>query len=127
MGIETFQRYNGDALNPGIEWSEAGPTEKLTPVAEKPGFPASTVAYCRWHWSTLEPVKGEVHWEIIDLALHEARRHGQRLAMRLMPYDPKYRLPEWYRDSGAARANSDTSKDGKIWQPDFSDPLYFRY
>jgi len=127
MGIETFQRYNGDTLNPGIKWSEAGPTEKLTPLAEKPDFPASTVAYCRWHWSTLEPVKGEVHWEIIDLALREARRHGQRLAMRLMPYDPKHPLPQWYRDSGAARANSDSSKDGKIWQPDFSDPLYFKY
>jgi hypothetical protein len=127
MGIQTFQRYNGDALNPGVEWSEAGPTEKIAPPAEKPDFPLSTVAYCRWHWSTIEPVQGNVRWDIIDLALREARRHGQRLAMRLMPYDPKHPLPHWYRDSGARRANSDSSKDGKIWQPDFSDPLYFKY
>jgi hypothetical protein len=127
MGIETFQRYNGDALNEGLKWSEEGPAQPLTAPAEKPDFPQSTVAYCRWHWATLEPIQGKVHWEIIDLALAEARRHGQRLAIRLMPYDPQHPLPLWYRNSGARRANADSSKDRKIWQPDFSDPLYFKY
>ncbi len=127
MGIQTFQRYNGDALNPGVEWSEEGPVAPLVAPPQKPDFPPSTVAYCRWHWATLEPVQGHVKWEIIDLALQQARLHGQRLMIRLMPYDPKHPLPEWYRKSGARRANSDASKDGKIWQPDFSDPLYFKY
>jgi hypothetical protein len=127
MGIQTFQRYNGDALNPGVKWSEEGPVQALKAPAEKPDFPDSTVAYCRWHWATLEPVHGQIRWDIIDLALAEAKRHGQRLAIRLMPYDPEHPLPEWYRKSGARRANSDSSKDGKIWQPDFSDPLYFKY
>jgi hypothetical protein len=127
MGIQTLQRYNGDALNAGIEWSEEGPVQILKPPAEKPEFPSSTVAYCRWHWSTLEPKQGDVHWEIIDQALAEARRHRQRLAIRLMPYDPKHPLPEWYRASSARRANSLSSKDSEIWQPDFADPLYFKY
>lgn len=127
MGVQTFQRYNGDALNQGVEWSEEGPVHVLEPSPKAPDFPASTVAYCRWHWATIEPEQGKVHWEIIDLALAEARRHGQRLAIRLMPYDPKHQLPEWYRNSGARRANTASSKDGKIWQPDFSDPLYFKY
>jgi hypothetical protein len=127
IGIQTFQRYNGDALNQGVEWSEEGPTRILVSPSSRPEFPESTVAYCRWHWATLEPAQGEVHWNIIDLALREARRHGQRLAIRLMPYDPKHPLPEWYRHSGAHRANSNASKDSNIWQPDFSDPLYFKY
>ena len=127
MGIQTFQRYNGDALNPGVEWSEEGPINILMPPSRRPDFPMSTVAYCRWHWSTLESEQGKVRWDIIDLALQQARRHGQRLAIRLMPYDPKHALPDWYRSSGARRANSDSSKDGKIWQPDFSDPLYSKY
>jgi len=114
-------------LNAGVEWSEEGPIRVLLPPQQRPDFPASTVAYCRWHWSTLEPQQGNVRWEIIDLALREARRHGQRLAMRLMPYDLKHPLPEWYRRSGARRANSDSSEDGNIWQPDFSDPLYFKF
>jgi hypothetical protein len=127
MGIQTFQRYNGDALNPGVKWSEEGPVQLLVPPSTKPDFPGSTVAYCRWHWATLEPEQGKVKWEIIDLALEQAKRHGQRLAIRLMPYDPKHELPEWYRKSGARRANNDSAKDGKIWQPDFSDPLYYKY
>lgn len=127
MGVQTFQRYNGEALNQGVKWSEEGPVHRLDAPSEAPEFPQSTVAYCRWHWATLETVQGKVHWEIIDLALAEARRHGQRLAIRLMPYDPKHQLPEWYRNSGARRANTASSKDGKMWQPDFSDPLYFKY
>ena len=127
MGVQTFQRYNGDALNRGVKWSEEGPLQPLRAAAEKLDFPQSTVAYCRWHWAILEPVQGQVHWEIIDLALSEARRHGQRLAIRLMPYDPKHQLPEWYRKSGARRANTNSAKDGEMWQPDFSDPLYFKY
>lgn len=126
MGVQTFQRYNGDALNQGVEWSEEGPVRVLDTPAKPPDFPQSTVAYCRWHWATLEPEQEKVHWEIIDLALAEAKRHGQRLAIRLMPYDPKHQLPEWYRNSGARRANTATSKDSDIWQPDFSDPLYFK-
>jgi hypothetical protein len=44
-----------------------------------------------------------------------------------MPYDQKHPLPEWYQNSGARRANKPTDKDGAIWQPDFSDPLYLKY
>jgi hypothetical protein len=127
MGIQTFQRYNGDALNPGVTWSEEGPVRLLVPPSTKPDFPGSTVAYCRWHWATLEAEQGKVKWEIIELALKEARGHGQRLTIRLMPYDPKHALPDWYRNSGARRANNDSAKDGKTWQPDFSDPLYYKY
>jgi hypothetical protein len=127
MGIQTFQRYNGDGLNAGVAWSEEGPVTRLKKPATPPVLPDSTVAYHRWFWSTLEPAKGEVRWEIIDLALAEAHRHGQRLAIRLAPYDPDHPLPQWYRESGAKRANTPQSKDGKIWQPDFSDPLYYQY
>src|ERR1035437_8780383 len=53
MGIQTFQRYNGDPLNPGTTWSEEGPTG---PIAQGPApdFPKSTIAYCRWFWEALE-------------------------------------------------------------------------
>src|SRR5256886_1618117 len=70
---------------------------------------------------------GKFHWEIVDLALEEARAHGQTLAIRLMPYSNQDSLPVWYRNSGARRANKATDKDGEIWQPDFSDPLFLKY
>jgi len=127
MGIQTFQRFNGDAINPGLGWSEEGPVVKLAPAAGAVDFPASTISYCRWFWETLEPEQGKVRWEILDEALRQAHAHHQTLAIRLMPYDQKHPLPEWYRKSGARRANQPTDKDGEIWQPDFADPLYMKY
>ena len=126
MGIQTFQRFNGDPLNVDLKWSEEGPTAKLAAGA-KPDFPDTSLSYCRWFWEALEPERGKYRWEILDNALAEARAHGQTLDIRLMPYDQKHPLPEWYRNSGARRANQPTDKDGAIWQPDFSDPLYLKY
>jgi hypothetical protein len=127
MGITTFQRFNGQALNPPLTWSEEGPTEKLADPERKPEFPPTSVSYCRWVWDVIEPKRGEFHWEIIDLALREAREHGQTLAIRLMPYTDKHPLPDWYRSSGARRANQPADKDGNIWQPDYTDPLFLKY
>jgi hypothetical protein len=127
MGIQTFQRFAGQALNTGLQWSEEGPLARAATAAKAAEFPGSSIAYCRWFWATLEPVKGQVRWEILDSALAEARAHGQTLAIRLMPYDEGHPLPEWYRTSGARRANKATDKDGKIWQPDFADPLYLEH
>ena len=127
MGVQTFQRFNGDALNAGLRWSEEGPTAVLKPAAEKPDFPESSISYCRWFWNVLEPEQGKYNWSLIDLALEQARLHHQTLAIRMMPYDERHPLPEWYQNSGAHRANKPSDPDGKIWQPDFSDPLYLKY
>jgi hypothetical protein len=124
MGIQTFQRYNGDALNTGVKWSEEGPIETPAASAGVVDFPPSTIAYCRWFWETIEPEQGKVRWEILDRALADAAKHGQQLAIRLMPYDQKHPLPKWYRASGAKRLNHEGDA---IWEPDFSDPLYLRH
>ena len=127
MGITTFQRFNGQVTNSPLKWSEIGPVTKLPQAATKPDFPETSISYCRWYWNVLETEPGKFHWEIVDLALEEARAHGQTLAIRLMPYSNQDPLPAWYRNSGARRANKPADKDGEIWQPDFSDPLFFKY
>ena len=127
MGITTFQRFNGQELNPPTKWSEIGPVTKLPQASPRSDFPEASIAYCRWYWNVLQPERGKFHWEIVDLAIDEARAHGQTLAIRLMPYSNQDPLPEWYRNSGARRANKPADKDGQIWQPDFSDPLYLKY
>jgi Domain of unknown function (DUF4832)/Beta-galactosidase len=127
MGITTFQRFNGQPLNPPLSWSEEGPTERIADPQQKPEFPLTSVSYCRWVWDVIEPKRGEFRWEIIDLALAQAREHGQTLAIRLMPYTDKHALPDWYRNSGARRANKPSDKDKNIWQPDYTDPLFLKY
>src|SRR3954469_14480134 len=126
MGITTFNRFNGQATNPPLEWSELGPVAKLPQAATKPDFPDTTIAYLRWYWNALEPEQGKIRWDILDLALEEARAHGQTLAIRLMPYSNRDPLPGWYASTGARRANKPADKDGSIWQPDFSDPLFLK-
>src|SRR5512132_1352707 len=69
MGIQTFQRVNGDAINPGSRWSEAGPTAAPEGAAAKPDFPAASIAYYRWFWSQLEPEPGKYDWTGVDLAI----------------------------------------------------------
>src|SRR6266581_218282 len=59
MGITTFQRFNGQALNPSLTWSEEGPTERLVDAEPKPEFPPTSVSYCRWVWDVIEPKRGE--------------------------------------------------------------------
>ncbi|RPI29388.1 MAG: DUF4832 domain-containing protein [Acidobacteria bacterium] len=127
MGITTFQRFNRQAIYPDLRWSEVGP-EKAEPDSPSPvNFPGTSVAYLRWFWYQLEPEQGRYNWDIIDGALEQARSHGQQLQLRVMPYDQKSPLPEWYRKSGARRANRDTDQDGQIWSPDSDDPLYFKH
>src|SRR5258708_15766343 len=125
MGIETFNRFSGQALNEGVTWSEVGPEAVLPDApAGAVDFPGSSVAYLRWFWFQLEPEPGHYRWEIIDSALAEARRHGQTLGVRLMPYDNHHPLPEWYRKSDARRANKPEDKDGDIWAPGYAEPTY---
>src|SRR5262249_14764188 len=38
MGITTFQRFNGQELNPPLKWSELGPEKKLPQATTKPDF-----------------------------------------------------------------------------------------
>src|SRR5690349_20221358 len=90
MGIQTFQRVNGDAINPGMRWSEAGPTAAPDAAAAKVDFPESSIAYYRWFWSQLEPKRGEYVWDAIDTALARAHAHGQTVDFRLMPYDQQH-------------------------------------
>lgn len=127
MGITTFQRFNGQELNSLYKWSERGPEAELHDAPAKPDFPETSIAYLRWYWTALEPERGHYRWDIIDRALVQAQRHRQRLAIRLMPYSDSDPLPEWFRNSGARRANKPTDKNGAIWQPDFSDPLYLKF
>jgi hypothetical protein len=125
-GIQTFQRVNGDAINAGMRWSEAGPSAAAEASSTRPDFPESSLAYYRWFWSQIEPEPHKYRWDIIDLAIGRARSQHQMLDFRLMPYDQSHPLPDWYRNSSARRANRPEDRDGNVWSPDADDPAYAR-
>jgi hypothetical protein len=134
-GTTTFQRFNGDKLNPGLTWDD-----RNGPIVFKPfdghltnhRYPDTTLSYCRWLWSVLEPKKGTYRWDIIDGALKAGRARGQTVQMRVQPFIGAD-MPAWYWDLGG-KALPAVSNDGGIFGssdgrgvPDHNHPSYLRH
>jgi len=68
IGFNTFQRFNGDKLNKGFNWTEGYPIEyqDFNGDLNTPDHPMSTVAYFRVYWRYVEPEKGQYQWDMID-------------------------------------------------------------
>jgi hypothetical protein len=126
-GTTTFQRFNGDPLYSGNRWDD-----RVAPVTFKrrrgtlhnQQYPDTTIAYCRWLWSVIEPVKGEFRWDIIDGGLRAARDRGQTLQVRLQPYAGDD-LPEWFWEMGGVRQRRPTSYGFR--EPDTNHPVYIKH
>ena len=125
MGFMTFQRFNGDALNPGTErWTEGHPIEyQPTPESlHNPEYPDTSLAYFRVYWSYVEPERGAYQWAMIDRALATAQARGQTLLLRIAPhgFDHTEDVPTWYRALVGPRRDFIEPK----WQVDPNDPRY---
>ncbi len=126
-GTTTFQRFNGDPLYPGNTWSDRhGPVEfkPFDGNVKNPRYPDTTIAYCRWIWSVIEPEKGRYRWEIIDGALEAARERGQTLQVRLEPYAGDD-LPPWFWEMGGVRQRRPTTYQFR--EPDINHPAYVKH
>jgi hypothetical protein len=127
-GCCTFQRFNGDALFPGTSWSEEGPTtfpDAARPVAEN--YLPTTVAYCRWFWSLMEPERGRFDFSVIDRSLAVCAKRGQTLAVRLMAFGSvnQPQVPEWY---ARAHPMADVPRHGKTLRlPQHDAPEYLEH
>lgn len=132
MGFMTFQRFNGDALNEGIDWTEGFPIDyqdfdgDLTNI----DHPATSIAYYRIYWRFMEPEKGVYRWDMLDRALATARSRGQSLLLRIAPYgkDEKSDVPDWYREMLGPDEDwvKDEIPEGK-WAVNAEDPMYLQY
>lgn len=125
MGFMTFQRFNGDALNPGAEtWTEGHPIEYHASRGREPvaHYPDTSLAYFRVYWSYLEPQRGVYNWVMLDKALETARSRGQTLLLRIAPhgFDHTEDVPRWYRELVGPRRDFLEPK----WQVDPNDPRY---
>lgn len=129
MGFTTFQRFNGDTLNPGKGWTEGALINyQNTGSLLNKDYPQTTIAYWRVYWKFMEPEKNKYRWDLIDRALEIAKSRGQKLMLRIMPYGPTVEndVPAWYRKMAGNKFDFNNSIDRK-WAVDPEDPGYEKY
>lgn len=126
-GTATFQRFNGDPLYDGNRWDDRVAPTEFRPFdgnVKNDRYPDTTIAYCRWLWSVMEPEEGRYRWDIIDGALEAARLRGQTLQVRMQPY-AQDDLPQWFWDAGGVRQRKPTNY--RFCEPDINHPVYIRH
>ncbi|ANH80588.1 hypothetical protein A8C56_05955 [Niabella ginsenosidivorans] len=131
IGFTTFQRFNGDTLNQGLEWTEGRPIvyQPFKGNLTNKEYPLTSIAYFRVYWRFLEPEKGRFNWKIIDQALLTAHERGQTLMLRVAPYgegdDKDSDVPGWYRAMVGSKNEWFTDSAG--WRVNPEDPRYAQY
>ena len=125
MGFMTFQRFNGDALNEGLKWTEGFPIayQEFKGSLENKNHPMTSIAYFRIYWKFVEPERGKYNWEMLDRALATAHSRKQSLMLRIAPYGTNQDndVPEWYR---AMLGDESAKKMKEKWRTDPEDPRY---
>lgn len=130
IGFTTFQRFNGDALNAGLKWTEGYPIvyQQFKGSLRTPGYPDTSIAYFRIYWKFLEPEQGKYRWDLIDKAMRMAHERHQTLMLRIAPYgtNPDNDVPDWYRAMLDDEMPGDES--GRLpvtkWRTNPEDPRY---
>ena len=127
IGFNTFQRFNGDPLNPGNGWTEGFPIEykEFSGDLTNPDYPLTSTAYLRIYWRFIEPDKGKYRWDIIDKALATAAERHQTLLLRIAPYGEGLErdVPDWFR----ALVGKEEPLPDESWRVDPENPLYVTY
>lgn len=128
IGFMTFQRFNGDALNQGLKWTEGFPIvyQPFHGSLENKDFPMTSIAYFRIYWKFIEPEDGHYRWDLIDTALRTAADRKQTLMLRIAPYGTTKDndVPDWYRAMmGPELGRTAIAK----WRTNPEDPRYVKY
>lgn len=144
-GTTTFQRFQGEDTYPSFITSDThGPlTFPKDGTRDNVKFiPRTTLTYCRWPWSWLEPEKGKFDWSIVDGTLAAAKACGQSAQLRFQPYTirvdydkvpPKSKrhppkssvnIPDWYWDTGAPWIEEGPYAPN---EPDSNHPFYLEH
>jgi len=89
-------------------------------------YPDSGTAYFRWHWRDIEPVRGEIAFDLIDATIQSANALGMTLSFRVMTVDEgKSGLPEWLTaEPDGAKGKWREGGAGRSFWPDYRDPVF---
>ena len=127
IGFMTFQRFNGDALNEGLKWTEGYPIvyQEFKGSLENKNHPMTSIAYFRVYWKFLEPEQGKYRFDLLDTALKTAHNRKQTLMLRIAPYGTgkDNDVPDWYRTMMGPEPELKIAK----WRTNPEDPRYAQY
>lgn len=129
----------GALVNPGMGWQfhhyDNGLVRyglELEPSDTVDEFPGLSSIYLRLAWSYLEPEEGKFNWALVDTPAQRWLAKGKQIALRISASesgrDQPYATPEWVRKAGAKGhfvvPGKGISPEGKIWEPDYDDPVF---
>ena len=124
IGFMTFQRFNGDTLNPGAGWTEGHPVvyQDFDGDLTNIDHPSTSLMYWRVYWRYVHPAVDKIDWAQFDRVLETAASRGQTVILRIAPYGGKDDVPDWYREMVGEEA-------GLIrkWRTDANDPRYLKH
>ncbi len=131
IGFMTFQRFNGDKLNPlnenGVGWTEGYPIkyQEFNGNLKNKDYPQTSIAYFRVYWRFIEPQKDKYRWNLIDKALLTAAQRGQTLMLRIAPYGHRDNedIPDWLRNM----IGPNKKKLPEKWRVDAEDKRYIEH
>ncbi len=125
--VVTFQpkEISGIIKNPGIGYQTfhtSAATDKQLP---------SAVEYKRFNWGQIEPSPGVFDFSAIDTELLEAKKAGQKLAFRIMPFgqswvgteDPYYKGPLGLKNAGFPGFDFSFFGAPGYWIPNLDSPI----
>jgi hypothetical protein len=85
-------------------------------------YPGTAVAYFRWTWRQIEPVRGQIDFSMIDNAIQSANLLGETLSFRVMVIEEGGAgVPDWLL--AAPHSAQGVTVDGTFW-PDYRDPSF---
>jgi hypothetical protein len=129
----------GSALvNPGMGWQlhhyDNGIVRyglELEPSDTVDDFPGMGSIYLRLAWSYLEPEEGKFNWSFVDTPMQRWVAKGKQVAFRFSCSESgatqPFATPEWVRKAGAKGyfvSRKGIDPEGKIWEPDYDDPIF---
>lgn len=124
IGFNTFQRFNGDELNPGMGGYPIV-FQEFDGDLDNGAYPATTTSYFRIYWHMIEPENDNYRWDIIDRCLKTAAERGQTLILRIAPWGHRAQddVPGWLR----AMIGESGDLPDSFWKLDPEDPLYVEH
>lgn len=88
-------------------------------------YPRAGTAYFRWHWKDLEPIRGQIAFDLIDTTIQSANVLGETLSFRVMTIDDGdgVGVPDWLRQAPYSVPDVLPGNPSIYW-PDYRDATF---